>query len=132
MDPFGLVSLEDDHGLSFSASITSKRFSDHHLRFSPPTCISAHTRPRSLTAPWPTTHDEMTTFETQVPPGSPPELDTSKSSKTSSFHSSSFSGQDAILSDISHFEDIGLEDEHERSYGEETEILSKRPSLRTA
>jgi hypothetical protein len=45
-------------------------------------------------------------------PNSPPELSESKSSKSSSFHSSSqLSGPDGILADISNFEDIGLEDD---------------------
>ncbi|KAH0556615.1 hypothetical protein GP486_005552 [Trichoglossum hirsutum] len=41
-------------------------------------------------------------------PGSPPDLTGSKSSKSSSFHSSSQFDQDGVLNDISHFEDIGL------------------------
>ena len=46
-------------------------------------------------------------------PGSPPGLTGSKSSKSSSYHSSSLSGADGILSGITHFEDIGLdEDQH--------------------
>jgi len=44
-------------------------------------------------------------------PGSPPELSGSKSSKTSSFHSSYQSDNDEILTDIAHFEDIGLDDD---------------------
>lgn len=48
-------------------------------------------------------------------PSSPPELTGSKSSKSSSLHSSSLtSNQDAALADISHFEDIGLDDDHRR------------------
>ncbi|PGH05493.1 hypothetical protein AJ79_06800 [Helicocarpus griseus UAMH5409] len=48
-----------------------------------------------------------------VAPDSPPELSGSKSSKSSSFHSSSHnSGPDGILADISNFEDIGLEEEY--------------------
>ena len=45
------------------------------------------------------------------PPGSPPGLTGSKSSKSSSFHSSSYSGADGTLSDIIHFEDIGLDED---------------------
>ena len=45
------------------------------------------------------------------PPGSPPGLSGSKSSKSSSFHSSSYSGADGTLSDITHFEDIGLDED---------------------
>lgn len=44
-------------------------------------------------------------------PGSPPELTGSKSSKSSSFHSSYQSDNDEILSDVNHFEEIGLDDE---------------------
>ncbi len=53
--------------------------------------------------------DEMTSFATQAP-SSPPGLTGSKSSKSSSFHSSSHDGGDGLLSDITHFEDIGLDD----------------------
>lgn len=50
-------------------------------------------------------------------PNSPPELSGSKSSKSSSFRSSSqLSGPDGIFTDISNFEDIGLEDDPELSY----------------
>lgn len=52
----------------------------------------------------------MTVFGSQ-PPGSPPELTGSKSSKSSSFHSSSYSGADGTLTDITHFEEIGLDEE---------------------
>ncbi|KAJ5092040.1 hypothetical protein NUU61_006910 [Penicillium alfredii] len=49
-------------------------------------------------------------------PNSPPELSGSKSSKSSSFHSSSqLDGPDSIFTDISNFEDIGLEDDAEFS-----------------
>lgn len=44
-------------------------------------------------------------------PGSPPDLTGSKSSKSSSFHSSYQSDNDGILADVSHFEEIGLDDE---------------------
>ena len=52
-------------------------------------------------------YDEMTEA-----PGSPPGLTGSKSSESSSYHSSSLSGADGILSNITHFEDIGLEEDH--------------------
>ena len=95
------------------------------------TAASEHARSRSLTSQLPTIHDEMTTFETQAP-GSPPELTGSKSSKSSSFHSSSFSGADgSILSDISHFEDIGLDDDRHNSYGYERHSPPKYPLVRT-
>lgn len=58
----------------------------------------------------------MTTICTTTP-NSPPELSGSKSSKSSSFRSSSqLSGPDGIFTDISNFEDIGLEDDAELSY----------------
>lgn len=45
-------------------------------------------------------------------PNSPPELSGSKSSKSSSFHSSSqIDEPDSVFTDISNFEDIGLEDD---------------------
>ncbi|PGG99053.1 hypothetical protein GX51_06470 [Blastomyces parvus] len=53
----------------------------------------------------------MTTIS--AAPDSPPELSGSKSSKSSSFRSSSqHSGPDGILADISNFEDIGLEEDY--------------------
>ncbi|SLM33928.1 Rab-GTPase-TBC domain [Lasallia pustulata] len=71
----------------------------------------------------------MTTFDPQAP-GSPPELTGSKSSTSSSIHSSSLSGADgSILSDISHFEDIGLDDDHHGSYAYEQHSLPKYPLL---
>lgn len=48
---------------------------------------------------------------TSTMPGSPPDLTGSKSSKSSSFHSSYQSDDNTILSDVGHFEDIGLDDE---------------------
>lgn len=44
-------------------------------------------------------------------PGSPPGMTTSKSSKSSSFHSVN-SDDGSVLADIGHFEDIGLDDDH--------------------
>ena len=68
-------------------------------------------------------YDEMTDA-----PGSPPGLTGSKSSKSSSYHSSSLSGADGILSDITHFEDIGLdEDQHlfgQKLYGMDKPLRS--------
>ncbi|OAA61750.1 tbc domain protein [Niveomyces insectorum RCEF 264] len=43
-------------------------------------------------------------------PGSPPGMTASKSSKSSSFHSNS-SADNSVLSDVNHFEEIGLDDE---------------------
>jgi len=68
-------------------------------------------RQRSLTEASSTCYDEMTAFVTEAP-GSPPGLTRSKSSKSSSFHSSSLSGIEGVLSDGTHFEDIGLEEDH--------------------
>lgn len=49
-------------------------------------------------------------------PNSPPELSGSKSSKSSSFHSSSqIDGPDSVFTDIGNFEDIGLEDDADLS-----------------
>lgn len=57
----------------------------------------------------------MTTICTT--PNSPPDLSGSKSSKSSSFHSSSqLSGPDGIFTDISNFEEIGLEDDTDLPY----------------
>ncbi|KAA8642088.1 hypothetical protein EYZ11_001222 [Aspergillus tanneri] len=57
----------------------------------------------------------MTTLCTS--PNSPPELSGSKSSKSSSFRSSSqLSGTDGILTDISNFEEIGLDDDADLSF----------------
>ncbi|KAE8353887.1 hypothetical protein BDV28DRAFT_132284 [Aspergillus coremiiformis] len=49
-------------------------------------------------------------------PNSPPDLSGSKSSKSSSFRSSSHDGPDGIFTDISNFEDIGLEDDADLAY----------------
>ena len=78
-------------------------------------------------------YDEMTSLVTQAP-SSPPGLTGSKSSKSSSFHSSSHDGAEGLLSDITHFEDIGLDEEPMAStreiYGYDTN--PKRPPPRTA
>ena len=78
-------------------------------------------------------NDEMTSFATQAP-NSPPGLTGSKSSKSSSFRSSSLSGVDGLLSDITHFEDIGLEEDNIPStkelYGYDN--LLKRPLPQSA
>ena len=71
---------------------------------------SLHSRQRSLTDAASTLYDEMTAFVTEAP-GSPPGLTRSKSSKSSSFHSSSLSGAEGILADNINFEDIGLEED---------------------
>src|SRR5437773_8001020 len=68
-------------------------------------------------------------------PGSPPDLSGSKSSKSSSFHSFSQFDQDGVLTDISHFEDIGL-GEVDESYcpspptNVERHSVPKRPASR--
>ncbi|KAL8819457.1 MAG: hypothetical protein Q9223_002115 [Gallowayella weberi] len=57
-----------------------------------------------------TAYHEMSSLATQAS-SSPPGLTGSKSSKSSSFHSSSHEGTDGLLADITHFEDIGLDEE---------------------
>lgn len=57
-------------------------------------------------------YDEMTALASQ-PPGSPPGLTGSRSSKSSSLHSSSLSGANGVLFDITNFEEIGLEADHQ-------------------
>ncbi|KAJ5932476.1 hypothetical protein N7516_006965 [Penicillium verrucosum] len=70
-------------------------------------------------------------------PNSPPELSGSKSSKSSSFHSSShLDGPDSIFTDISNFEDIGLEDDADLSYADppssygRSGVMSRSPAPR--
>ncbi|KAL8697720.1 MAG: hypothetical protein Q9201_006971 [Fulgogasparrea decipioides] len=76
----------------------------------------------------------MTTLAAQAP-SSPPGLTASKSSKSSSFQSSSHEGTDGLLSDITHFEDIGLDEEPapptRELYGFDS-TTAKRPPLRAA
>ena len=61
----------------------------------------------------PLTHVALTSYDEMTEaPASPPGLTGSKSSKSSSYYSSSLSGADGILSDITHFEDIGLDEDH--------------------
>ena len=79
----------------------------------------AHPRERPLIDVAITSYDEMTEA-----PGSPPGLTGSKSSKSSSYHSSSLSGADGILSDITHFEDIGL-DEDQHLFGQNIHGMEK-------
>ncbi|TQW00881.1 TBC1 domain family member 14 [Cordyceps javanica] len=58
-------------------------------------------------------------------PGSPPGMTTSKSSKSSSFHS--LSSEDAsVIADIGHFEDIGLDDDHGVTPKASAQILTRR------
>ena len=72
---------------------------------------TCHSRQRSLTdASFSSANDEMTTLASEAP-SSPPGLSGSKSSKSSSYHSSSLSAADGLVSDISHFEDIGLDED---------------------
>lgn len=76
-----------------------------------PRTRTSHSRQRSLTdASFSSADDEMTALASEAP-GSPPGLSGSKSSKSSSYHSSSLSAADGIVSDISHFEDIGLDED---------------------
>ncbi|KAF7593403.1 hypothetical protein BBP40_011593 [Aspergillus hancockii] len=71
----------------------------------------------------------MTTVCTTTP-NSPPELSGSKSSKSSSFRSSSqLDGPDGIFTDISNFEEIGLEDDADLTYNNAaTSPYGRRPS----
>lgn len=65
-------------------------------------------------------------------PNSPPELSGSKSSKSSSFQSSSqFSGPDGLFTDISNFEEIGLEDDADVPYMDPYNTKIPRSSTRT-
>ncbi|MCJ1474608.1 hypothetical protein MMC13_003268 [Lambiella insularis] len=89
--------------LEKSASFESQFPLRRPLKTARPTRLPLHLR--TLTGPSSLRHYEMTTSATL--PASPPEL---TSSKSSSFHSSSLSGADGIASDLSHFEDIGLND----------------------
>ncbi|GMG08348.1 unnamed protein product [Aspergillus oryzae] len=71
---------------------------------------------------------DMTTVCTT--PNSPPELSGSKSSKSSSFRSSSqLDGPDGIFTDISNFEDIGLEDDADLAYNNAVASPYGRPGL---
>ncbi|KAL2359368.1 hypothetical protein RJZ56_007782 [Blastomyces dermatitidis] len=66
-------------------------------------------------------------------PDSPPELSGSKSSKSSSFRSSSqHSGPDGILADVSNFEDIGLEEEYVDPRHFAQDKFAVRPSRRVS
>lgn len=88
----------------------------------PPKSYTTHptyTCQRPLTHVAVTSYDEMTEA-----PGSPPGLTGSKSSKSSSYPSSSLSGADGILSDITHFEDIGL-DEGQHLFGQSLHGMEK-------
>lgn len=102
-------------------------YTSHALAIAPP-----NLNPPCLDCCTASIYDEMTSPATQAP-SSPPGLTGSKSSKSSSFHSSSQDG-DGLLSDITHFEDIGLDEEPEAStrelYGFDSK--AKRPPPRTA
>ena len=77
-----------------------------------PECYNNTTQEKYL-CQRPLTHVALTPYDEMIEaPGSPPGLTGSKSSKSSSYHSSSWSGADGILSDITHFEDIGLDEDH--------------------
>ncbi|KAJ5634084.1 hypothetical protein N7528_001926 [Penicillium herquei] len=62
-------------------------------------------------------------------PNSPPELSGSKSSKSSSFHSSQIDGPESIFTDISNFEEIGLEDDSELQIADPSATPYGRPGL---
>ena len=114
--------------LLLQSRVTSTAF----LSYSQSSEASIYSRNGSLTHPRINIYDDMTAFSTQ-PPDSPPDLTGSKSSKSSSFHSSSLSGADLVLSDVTNFEDIGLdEDRHFHHYDLHDYDISKRPLSRTA
>jgi hypothetical protein len=126
LEPFPLLPTIDKDG-----------FTEHQLPLQRPILSATRTkttstRLRALTEPLQISHDEMTTFVQA--PGSPPELTSSKSSKSSSFHSSSHADTDGISSDLSHFEDIGLNDDHpalnEEAYGHNRANISRPSSFR--
>ena len=124
------------HQLSFPLNTSKTAASEPRFSLQQPiTTLRPEPTPkrvRALTGPSPSTAGEMMT--SVQAPGSPPELTSSKSSKSSSFHSSSFSGADGIAADLSHFEDIGLEDERpstvEDLYGHNRSGLSRPSSFR--
>ena len=107
-----------------------------------PVEAAAHASKALLTDSIAIIHNEMTTGANQ-PLGSPPDLiepgpdptgsKSSKSSKSSSLHSSSLSGVDSILSDVTDFEDLCLDEDdpshYQDVYGYEK---SKRPASQTA
>ncbi|KAH7391762.1 rab-GTPase-TBC domain-containing protein [Pyrenochaeta sp. MPI-SDFR-AT-0127] len=77
-------------------------------RIGTPLATATHRRaPRPLMATLTYSHDAQSVFG--APPGSPPDLTNSKSSKSSSFHSSTLSDFMGP-SDLSHFEDINLDE----------------------
>lgn len=93
---------------------------DNNTNSSPPSPShpfesSTHSGIRSLVSHGALIYDEMTHFATERP-GSPPELTGSKSSKSSSFRSSSSSGADSIISNLTNFEDISLGTEIESPF----------------
>ncbi|KAF2842801.1 hypothetical protein M501DRAFT_993572 [Patellaria atrata CBS 101060] len=74
----------------------------------------------------PITFSRATMMSVESAPGSPPDLTTSKSSKSSSFHSSSLADA-AGPNDVTHFEDITLDDLHDGSKNKRE--LRPRPYL---
>lgn len=146
-DPDALFHHEDSEKIqhSYTAGIsiviqppTAKTTTAGFLSTSCPFDASAHSSNASLTDAITIIHDEMTTCAIQ-PPGSPPDLTESppdltgsKSSKSSSLCSSSLSAADAILSDITNFEDIGLDvDDQPRPQDWYSYEKSKRPASQT-
>lgn len=89
-----------------NSNISNPSFPSH------PSKSSTHSGIRSVVSHGALIYDEMTHFATERP-GSPPELTGSKSSGSSSFRSSSLSGADSILSNLTNFEDISLRTEIE-------------------
>ena len=77
--------LTTDHWLDFSSSLINRLPNE-----------SKHSHRRSLTDTATAIYNELTSFVPEAP-GSPPGLTASKSSKSSSYHSSSISGAAAFL-----------------------------------
>ena len=109
-DAQGLSIISEHHHGRSLMPIPCEDACAHHAahRIAPPLALSARPRrPRSLMASLAYAHDVHSAYG--APPGSPPDLTNSKSSKSSSFHSSTLSD---IMgpSDLTHFEDINLDD----------------------
>ncbi|KAL8770748.1 MAG: hypothetical protein Q9209_003615 [Squamulea sp. 1 TL-2023] len=107
--------------------VTNKPVSTADPLADTPLNLTKHRSGHSLS----TVYNEMASLATQAP-SSPPDLTASKSSKSSSFHSSFHEGHDGLLSDVTNFEDIGLDEEPVPStrelYGYDS--ITKRPPPR--
>ncbi|KAI9746826.1 MAG: hypothetical protein M1835_002376, partial [Candelina submexicana] len=108
------------------------------LALKTPKITSPTTTPSYRSLMSPTFFNGLNMTTTVPAPGSPPDLTGSKSSKSSSFQSSSHSSSvDGITTDISNFEDIGLDDDrfsrHEPhgGYSKRVEANADRNSFAT-